>query len=72
MAEHAGPPKGKLKYMTPFKVADDPPTPQPLPAVVHPEKSPAERAQARFSLSGKRAIGQNLVHAPLAAAKNTS
>lgn len=42
--------------MTPFKVADDPPTPQPIPHVVYSEKTPAERAAARFSLAGKRAI----------------
>lgn len=51
-----GPPKGELKFMTPFKVADDPPTPQPIPHVVYSEKTPAERAAARFSLAGKRAI----------------
>lgn len=43
--------------MTPFKIADDPPTPQPIPDLVHPEKTPAERAAARFSLAGKKAIG---------------
>lgn len=51
-----GPPKGELKFMTPFKIADDPPTPQPIPDLVHPEKTPAERAAARFSLAGKKAI----------------
>ena len=52
-----GPPKGELKLMTPFKIADDPPPPKPIPDIAHPDKSPAERAAARFSLVGKRAIG---------------
>ena len=55
-----GPPKGELKFMTSFKIADDPPTPQPIPDLVHPEKTPAERAAARFSLAGKKAIGASL------------
>jgi len=58
MAESTGPPKGELKYMTPFEVRDDPPTPKPIPDVMHPEKTPAERAAMRFSLAGKKAIGQ--------------
>ena len=57
MAEDTGPPKGELKFMTPFKIADDPPTPQPIPNLVHPEKTLAERAAARFSLAGQNAIG---------------
>ena len=52
-----GPPKGEIKFMTPFKIADDPPTPQPIPNLVHPDKTPAERAASRFSLAGKKAIG---------------
>ncbi|KAL2054864.1 hypothetical protein ABVK25_004686 [Lepraria finkii] len=56
MAADTGPPKGEIKFMTPFKIADDPPPSQPIPDVVHPEKSPADRATARFSLAGKKAI----------------
>ena len=52
-----GPPKGELKLMTPFPIADDPPNPKLIPDILHPDKSPAERAAARFSLAGKRAIG---------------
>ncbi|KAI4210599.1 MAG: hypothetical protein LQ351_006577 [Letrouitia transgressa] len=51
-----GPPQGNLPMMTPFPVASDPPTPSPIPDVLHPEKTPAERAALRFSLAGKRAI----------------
>lgn len=58
MAADTGPPKGEIKYMTPFPIAPDPPTPQPIPPVLHPEKTPSERATTRFSLAGKRAIGQ--------------
>ncbi len=57
MACNAGPPQGELKWMTPYPIANDPPTPKPIPDVVHPTKSPAERASQRFSLAGKRAIG---------------
>ena len=57
MANDTGPPKGQIKFMTPFKIADDPATPKPIPDLLHPDKSRAERAAARFSLSGKRAIG---------------
>ncbi|KAI4235345.1 MAG: hypothetical protein LQ349_003225 [Xanthoria aureola] len=56
MAANAGPPQGELKWMTPYPIANDPPTPKPIPDVVHPTKSPAERASQRFSLAGKRAI----------------
>ncbi|KAI4218014.1 MAG: hypothetical protein L6R36_009165 [Xanthoria steineri] len=56
MASNAGPPQGELKWMTPYPIANDPPTPKPIPDVVHPTKSPAERASQRFSLAGKRAI----------------
>ncbi|KAL8996227.1 MAG: hypothetical protein Q9169_004205 [Polycauliona sp. 2 TL-2023] len=56
MASSAGPPQGNLKWMTPYPIADDPPTPKPIPDVVHPSKSPADRASQRFSLAGKRAI----------------
>ena len=59
MADHAGPPKGELKYMTQFKIAEDPPSPLAIPEILHPEKSPAERAALRFSLEGKKAIGQH-------------
>ncbi|KAI4158462.1 MAG: hypothetical protein LQ342_007418 [Letrouitia transgressa] len=51
-----GPPQGSLPMMTPFPVASDPPTPKPIPDVLHPEKTPTERAALRFSLAGKRAI----------------
>ena len=57
MTDHTGPPKGDIKFMTPFPIADDPPPSGPIPEVKHPEKSPAERAIARFSLTGKKAIG---------------
>ncbi|KAL8691609.1 MAG: hypothetical protein Q9218_003204 [Villophora microphyllina] len=56
MASMTGPPQGTLKYMTPYPIANDPPTPKPIPDVVHPDLSPAERAAKRLSLSGKRAI----------------
>ena len=59
MTDHAGPPEGKLKHMTPFKVANDPPSPLAIPVVSHPEMSLAERAAFRFSLEGKKAIGQH-------------
>lgn len=52
-----GPPKGEIKFMTPFKIADDPPTPKPIPDLIYPERTLAERAAARFSLAGKSAIG---------------
>lgn len=58
MAAATGPPTGALPYMTPFPIADDPPPPQPIPDVLHPEKTLAERASARFSLNGKHAIGR--------------
>ena len=58
MTDHTGPPKGEIKFMTPFRIADDPPPSGPIPEVRHPEKSPAERAIARFSLAGKKAIGK--------------
>lgn len=57
MAGMTGPPQGTLKYMTPYAIADDPPTPKPIPDLAHPDVSPGERAVKRFSLSGKRAIG---------------
>ncbi|KAL8646469.1 MAG: hypothetical protein Q9226_006842 [Calogaya cf. arnoldii] len=56
MAFNAGPPQGELKWMTPYPIAKDPPTPKPIPDVVHPTKTPAERASQRFSLAGKHAI----------------
>ncbi|KAL9587864.1 MAG: hypothetical protein Q9203_003323 [Teloschistes exilis] len=56
MASMTGPPQGTLKYMTPYPIANDPPTPKPIPDIVHPHVSPVERAAKRFSLSGKRAI----------------
>ncbi|KAI4126271.1 MAG: hypothetical protein LQ338_003835 [Usnochroma carphineum] len=56
MASSTGPPQGVLKHMTPYPIADDPPTPKPLPDVVHSDRSPAERATERFSLAGKSAI----------------
>jgi len=57
MASDTGPPKGEIKLMTPFPIAEDPPPSKPIPDVQYPEKSPAERAAARFSLAGKKAIG---------------
>ncbi|KAL9609553.1 MAG: hypothetical protein Q9167_005684 [Letrouitia subvulpina] len=51
-----GPPQGSLPMMTPFTVASDPPTPKSIPDVLHPEKTPAERAILRFSLAEKSAI----------------
>ena len=60
MADHTGPPKGDLKFMTPFIVADDPPPSEPIPKVKYSEKTPTERAIARFSLVGKKAIGQEI------------
>ena len=59
MATDTGPPTGTLKLMTPFQIAPDPPTPKPIPDLLHPDKSPAERATERFSLAGKRAIGRS-------------
>ncbi|KAL8793858.1 MAG: hypothetical protein Q9195_003584 [Heterodermia aff. obscurata] len=56
MSTDTGPPQGELKYMTPFPIAPDPPTPKPIPDILHAEKSLAERAAARFSLAGKHAI----------------
>ena len=53
-----GPPKGTIPYMTPFPTAADPPSPQPIPDVLHPKMTLAERGSARFSLSGKHAIGK--------------
>ena len=58
MADDTGPPKGDLKFMTPFMVVDDPPPSEPISKVKHPEKTPTERAMVRFSLAGKKAIGQ--------------
>ncbi|KAL8631461.1 hypothetical protein Q9189_002790 [Teloschistes chrysophthalmus] len=56
MAGMTGPPQGTLKYMTPYPIANDPPTPKPIPDVILPDVSPVERAAKRFSLSGKKAI----------------
>ncbi|KAL8851244.1 MAG: hypothetical protein Q9221_003875 [Calogaya cf. arnoldii] len=56
MASNAGPPHGELKRMTPYPIAKDPPTPKPIPDMLYPSKSPAERASQRFSLASKRAI----------------
>ena len=56
MASSTGPPQGNLKWMTPYPIANDPPTPKPIPDVVQLGKSPAERAVQRFSLAGKHAI----------------
>ena len=53
-----GPPKGEIKLMTPFPIAEDPPPSKPIPDVVRPDLLPAERAVHRFSLAGKSAIGQ--------------
>ena len=64
MAEQTGPPKGQLKYMTPFQIAADPPTPKPVPDVKSSGNTPAERAVARFSLAGKTAIGQIVGRVP--------
>ncbi len=58
MAADTGPPKGTVPYMTPFPMAGDPSPPRPIPDVLHPEKTLAERALARFSLSGKHAVGE--------------
>ena len=58
MATDTGPPAGTVPYMTPFPIADDPPPPQPIPPVLHSEKTLAERASARFSLTGKHAVGK--------------
>lgn len=57
MASSTGPPQGTLRYMTPYPIAAQPPTPKPIPDVVHPEQRPAERAAERFSLAGRSAIG---------------
>ena len=62
MATDTGPPQGQLKYMTPFRIAPDPPTPKPIPDIVHPESSLTERAALRFSLAGKHAIGTAIVN----------
>ena len=60
MADDTGPPKGDIKFMTTFQVADDPPPSEPIPQVRYPLKTPTERAIARFSLVGKKAIGQEI------------
>jgi len=57
MASETGPPKGEIKLMTPFPIAEDPPPSKPIPDVQYPDQSPAERAAVRFSLAGKKAIG---------------
>ena len=57
MDTDTGPPQGNLKYMTPYPIAADPPTPKPIPDLVHPEYSLTQRAISRFSLQGKHAIG---------------
>ena len=62
MSTDTGPPQGQLKYMTPYPIAPDPPTPKPIPDLLHPEKFLAERAAARFSLAGKHAIGTLLLN----------
>lgn len=61
MADDTGPPKGDIKFMTPFLIADDPPPSGPIPEIRQPEKSPTERAIARFSLVGKKAIGKETI-----------
>ena len=48
MAADTGSPTGTVPFMTPFLIADDPPPPQPIPDVLYPEKTLAERASARF------------------------
>lgn len=57
MTTDTGPPAGQLKYMTPYPIAPDPPTPKPIPDLVYPERTLTQRAAARFSLDGKHAIG---------------
>lgn len=69
MAADTGPPTGAIPYMTPFPVQDDPTPAQPIPDVLHPEMTLAERASARFSLSGKHAIGTYRVFNPKLGAK---
>lgn len=64
MAADTGPPTGAIPYMTPFPVANDPLPPQPIPDVLHPENTLAERALARFSLSGQHAIGKRSLFSP--------
>ena len=59
MASDTGPPKGTVPYMTPFPIAPDPFPPKPIPDVLHSEMTPTERASARFSLKGKRAVGKS-------------
>ncbi|KAL8768242.1 MAG: hypothetical protein Q9209_005472 [Squamulea sp. 1 TL-2023] len=60
MAGSTGPPQGKLKWMTPYPIAEDPPTPKPIPDVAFPEKRPGERALDRFSLAGVTGGAQGL------------
>lgn len=57
MDKNTGPPQGELKYMTPYPIAPDPPTPKPIPDLKNPSQSLAQRAAARFSLQNKHAIG---------------
>lgn len=57
MSTGTGPPQGQLKYMTPYPIADDPPTAKPIPDFSNPSHTLAQRATARFSLEGKHAIG---------------
>jgi len=58
MATSKGPPEGEIKFMTPFPIAENPPPSKPIPDIQCPEKTLAERAATRFSLAGKKAIGQ--------------
>jgi len=55
MSTGTGPPQAQLKYMTPYPIADDPPTPKPIPDFSNPSHTLAQRATARFSLDGKHA-----------------
>ncbi|MCJ1275444.1 hypothetical protein MMC21_003247, partial [Puttea exsequens] len=56
MASPTGLPKNEIKLMTPHRIFPSPPPPKPIPDIVQPGSTPAERAASRFSLAGRKAI----------------
>ncbi|KAL6715353.1 hypothetical protein ACLMJK_007619 [Lecanora helva] len=69
MDANTGLPTGELKLMTPYPIANDPSAPKALPDIIDPDRTPIERATARFSLSGRTAIGEDQTLNPGALAK---